>query len=51
MVIKLVGMMFMSNHIVDEAIEEMKQANIRITPQRFAILEFLVESKKSSNSR
>ena len=35
----------MSNHIVEHAIEEMKEANIRITPQRYAILEYLVESK------
>lgn len=35
----------MSNHIVEDAIDKMKESNIRITPQRFAILEYLVESK------
>ncbi|MEG0254620.1 MAG: Fur family transcriptional regulator [Vagococcus sp.] len=35
----------MSNHVVEEAISKMKESNIRITPQRYAILEYLVESK------
>lgn len=34
----------MSSHVVEEAISKMKDSNIRITPQRFAILEYLVES-------
>lgn len=32
------------NHLVDEAIEKLKTADIRITPQRYAILEYLIES-------
>ncbi len=35
----------MSSHVVEDAINKMKDSNIRITPQRYAILEFLVESK------
>lgn len=34
----------MTNEIVEHAIDKMKEANIRITPQRYAILEYLVES-------
>ena len=30
---------------VDEAIHQLKKSDIRITPQRYAILEFLIESK------
>ncbi|MGY3765922.1 Fur family transcriptional regulator [Vagococcus vulneris] len=35
----------MSNPTVAEVVEQMKQSDIRITPQRYAILEYLVESK------
>ncbi|MDT2815063.1 Fur family transcriptional regulator [Vagococcus carniphilus] len=35
----------MSSHVVEDAINKMKDSNIRITPQRYAILEYLVESK------
>lgn len=37
--------MYMSSHVVEDAINKMKDSNIRITPQRYAILEYLVESK------
>lgn len=35
----------MENEIVKEAVTKLKQANIRITPQRYAVLEYLVEFK------
>lgn len=35
----------MHRTVVNDSIEKMKNANIRITPQRYAILEYLVESK------
>ena len=35
----------MHHTVVNDSIEKMKNANIRITPQRYAILEYLVESK------
>lgn len=35
----------MANQVVQEAVKKMKESDIRITPQRFAILEYLVESK------
>jgi len=35
----------MHHAIVNDSIEKMKNSNIRITPQRYAILEYLVESK------
>ena len=35
----------MHHTIVNDSIEKMKNANIRITPQRYAILEYLVESR------
>lgn len=34
----------MANPIVLDAIDKMKHADIRITPQRYAILEYLIES-------
>lgn len=34
----------MSHEEVDFAIEELKKSNIRITPQRHAVLEYLIES-------
>lgn len=33
------------NQIVEDAIRKLKDANVRITPQRYAILEYLIESK------
>lgn len=30
--------------MVKEAVEELKESNIRITPQRYAVLEYLIES-------
>lgn len=38
-------MIHMSNQIVEDAIQKMKDSDIRITPQRYAILEYLIESK------
>lgn len=35
----------MENMIVKEALEELKKENIRITPQRYAVLEYLIENK------
>ncbi|MGX7014974.1 Fur family transcriptional regulator [Vagococcus silagei] len=35
----------MANQVVQEAVKKMKESDIRITPQRFAILEYLVVSK------
>lgn len=32
--------------ILDESIKKLKQHNIRITPQRYAIIEFLIETEK-----
>lgn len=34
----------MSHSKVEEAISRLKASDIRITPQRYAILEFLIES-------
>lgn len=34
----------MSNPTVTKVVEQLKQSDIRITPQRYAILEYLVES-------
>jgi Fur family peroxide stress response transcriptional regulator len=34
----------MDNILVKEALEKLKEANIRITPQRYAILEYLIEN-------
>ncbi|MHC5247864.1 peroxide-responsive transcriptional repressor PerR [Enterococcus sp. HY326] len=33
----------MENEMVKDAISKLKEANIRITPQRYAVLEYLVE--------
>lgn len=35
----------MAKHAVEHAIEDLKEANVRITPQRYAILEFLIEHR------
>lgn len=35
----------MSNTMVKDAISKLKHANIRITPQRYAILEYLIENR------
>lgn len=35
----------MENVLVKEAVEKLKLANIRITPQRYAILEYLIENR------
>lgn len=35
----------MNHSVVEDSIEKMKNENIRITPQRHAILEYLVDSK------
>lgn len=34
----------MTNHVVEEAVQKLKDSNIRITPQRYAILEYLIEA-------
>ncbi|WP_368294883.1 Fur family transcriptional regulator, partial [Enterococcus faecalis] len=34
----------MDNVLVKNALAELKEANIRITPQRYAILEYLIEN-------
>lgn len=33
-----------SNHLVAQSIEKLKRAHIRITPQRYGILEYLIEN-------
>lgn len=33
----------MENKLVEEVIEKLKKENIRITPQRYAVLEYLIE--------
>ncbi|MGO2083937.1 Fur family transcriptional regulator [Vagococcus sp.] len=35
----------MANQVVQDAVKKMKESDIRITPQRYAILEYLIESK------
>jgi Fur family peroxide stress response transcriptional regulator len=35
----------MKKKVVEEAIEKLKEENIRITPQRYAILEYLIEHR------
>lgn len=35
----------MENQIVQQAIEQLKDENVRITPQRYAILEYLIEHR------
>ncbi|MGX7351304.1 Fur family transcriptional regulator [Enterococcus canis] len=34
----------MSTQMVENAVQQLKSANIRITPQRYAILEYLIEN-------
>ena len=33
-----------SNHLVAQSIDKLKRAHIRITPQRYGILEYLIEN-------
>lgn len=40
----MIGENNMANQMVQDAISQLKEANVRITPQRHAILEFLIES-------
>lgn len=35
----------MENEVVKQAVNQLKEANIRITPQRYAVLEYLVQFK------
>ncbi|HFJ7506879.1 TPA: Fur family transcriptional regulator [Enterococcus faecium] len=35
----------MENKLVEEVIEKLKKENIRITPQRYAVLEYLIEHR------